>query len=106
MIGAVLLFAFAALGSKVLLGLAIVYVFIPEARECSRCDRDTAIVEAPRGLRTVFAWIRVQRRWCPGCGESFLARGTQPARLWVGPAAARPSAAATTGDHALLRRPQ
>lgn len=107
MIGAVLLFAFVALGSKVLLGLAIVYVFIPESRECSHCDRDTTIVEAPWGLRTIAARIRVQRRWCPACNESFVARGQRPARVWVGPVDARPSTTpAGTPDHALLRRPQ
>ena len=85
MIWAILAFAFAALGSKVLLGLWCVWAVLPPSeQECSRCDRFTTQIEPRRGLGTLFRWCRIQQRWCPSCGEHFLARGKQPPLLWVG----------------------
>lgn len=84
MIWAILGFAFAALGSKVLLGLWIVWVFLPAEPECSRCDGFTTRLEPRRGLRTLYRLCRVQQRWCPACGEDFLARGGHPPRVYVG----------------------
>ena len=106
MIWAILGFAFASLGSKVLLGLGVVYVFLPDERQCSRCDAETTVIESPRGLRTIAAWARVQSRWCPRCGETCLARGAPPPRLWVGrpDKDGAPPPAAT--PHAFERRPQ
>jgi hypothetical protein len=103
-IWAILAFAFAALGSKVLLGLAVVYGILPGPETCAACDGETTPVEVPRGVRALFAWLRVQYRWCPGCGESFLARAAQPPRLWVG----APKAGEPTPDlpQIAVRRPQ
>jgi len=83
-IWAILAFAFAALGSKVLLGLAIVYGILPGPESCARCDGATTPVEPVRGTRWLLGWLRIQYRWCPLCGEAFLARGPRPPRLWVG----------------------
>lgn len=80
----ILAFAFATLGSKVLLGLWIVWVVLPSEPECSRCDGFTTRLEPRLGLRTIYRWCRVQERWCPGCGEHFLARGDHPPRMYVG----------------------
>jgi len=83
-IWAVLAFSFAALGSKVLLGLWCVWLILPAEHECSRCDGFTTQIEPRRGLRTLYRWCRLQDRWCPSCGESFLARGKRPPELYVG----------------------
>ena len=87
----ILAFAFATLGSKVLLGLWIVWVFLPTEAECGRCDGFTTRLEPPRGLRTICRLCRIHRRWCPGCGESFLARGEHPPRIFVGAPHAPPA---------------
>ncbi|HEX6588036.1 MAG TPA: hypothetical protein VF039_03355 [Longimicrobiales bacterium] len=84
MIWAILAFGFAALGSKVLLSAWIIWIFLPSDVECGRCDGLTAQVEARRGLRTIHRWCRIQQRWCPACGEHFLARGQRPPRIFVG----------------------
>ena len=81
---AILAFGFVALGSKVLLGLAVVYGILPGADTCAACDGETTPVEPARGFRALFAWLRIQYRWCPHCGESFLARAAPPPRLWIG----------------------
>ena len=80
----ILAFAFATLGSKVLLGLWIVWVFLPTEPECSRCNGFTTLLEPRRGLRTFYRMCRIRHRWCPGCGEDFLARGGHPPRVYVG----------------------
>lgn len=80
----ILAFAFATLGSKVLLGLWIVWIFLPTEPECGRCDGFTTPLEPRRGLRTLYRWCRIQPRWCPCCGEHFLARGQNPPRIFVG----------------------
>ena len=84
MIGAILAFGFVVLGSKVVFGFAVVWGLLPGVESCSTCDGETTPVEAPRGLRALFAWLRIQSRWCPSCGESFLARGARPPMLYVG----------------------
>ena len=84
MIWAILGFGFAALGSKVLLSAWIIWIFLPSQPECSRCNGFTAQVEPRPGLRTMYRCCRIQQRWCPGCGEHFLARGAQPPRIYVG----------------------
>ena len=84
MLWAILAFAFATLGSKLLLGLWCVWVLLPAERECARCDGETTQIEARRGLRALYRWCRIQDRWCPNCGESFLARGAKPPLLFVG----------------------
>ena len=80
----ILAFAFATLGSKLLLGLWCVWAILPGQEECSRCDGFTTQIEPRRGLRTIYRWCRVQDRWCPRCDESFLARGSKPPEIFVG----------------------
>jgi len=84
MIWAVIAFGIAGLGSKVLLGLWCVWVVLPTEPSCARCDGFTTRIEARRGLRTLCRWCRIHERWCPGCGEHYLARGAQPPTLYVG----------------------
>ena len=84
MLFAVLAFGFVALGSKVILGFWAVWILLPAERECARCDGFTTQVEPRRGLRTVYRWCRIQDRWCPGCGEHYLARGRRPPEIFVG----------------------
>ena len=106
MIWAILGFGFVALGSKVILGFWAVWLLLPAERECSRCDGFTTSIEPRRGLRTLYRWGRIQQRWCPACGEHFLARGAPPPLLYVG--AARDGDVTPVGpsSQTLVRRPQ
>ena len=81
---AIIAFAFATLGSKLLLGLWCVWAILPADPQCSRCDGFTTQIETRRGLRTIYRLCRIQDRWCPGCGESYLARGRRPPEIYVG----------------------
>lgn len=103
MTGLIVLFGLATLGSKVLLGLAMVYLFLPDSDRCCRCDGLTAGLQSPRGLRRIAAWMRVQSRWCPHCGERFLARRRRPPLLWVGEAASPPDHPVTVHSRMLSR---
>ena len=96
---AILAFAFATLGSKVLLGSWIVWLLLPGEHECSRCDGFTTLLEPRRGLRTIYRWCRIQDRWCPSCGERFLAKGRRLPELYVGePSKTRPRTNAPSGS--------
>ena len=106
MFWAILAFAFAALGSKLMLGLWCVWLVLPEGTECSRCDAFTTQLEPPQGLRRVYGWCRIQQRWCPSCGEHFLARGNRPPLLWVGTPDDATTPAPVDRPQTLVRRPQ
>lgn len=106
LIGAIIAFGFVALGSKVILGFIAVYALLPEADVCSRCDGETTRIEVPAPLRAITEAVRVQSRWCPRCGESFLARGPRPPRLWVGAPERQPGPPPTKPTQVLVRRPQ
>ena len=99
-------FWIAGLGSKVLLGFWCVWLVLPTEPECSRCDGFTTRIEARRGLRTLYRWCRIQDRWCPRCGEHFLARGAPPPELYVGEWAATDDPEPVTPPHTLVRRSQ
>ena len=72
----VLLFAFFAVGIKVVLAVAVVY------------DGETVSLRPSPWLRTAYGLARLHRRWCPLCGERQLSRGPRGARVWVGTSAA------------------
>jgi hypothetical protein len=84
MMWVILGFAVATLGSKVLLGMWCIWALLPAEQECARCDGETTQIESARGLRALYRWCHIQNRWCPRCGESFLARGKRPPEIYVG----------------------
>lgn len=84
MLADVLLFAFFALGVKVVLAAVVLYGLLPKGGNCARCDGDTTPVLRGMPARAVYALLRIERRWCPSCGELFTARRGREPRLWVG----------------------
>lgn len=68
------LFAFSTIGSKLVLGLWLIYLLLPENGQCPNCDGSTVAVRDPAGLGWLARLCRVQRRWCTGCGRPHLAR--------------------------------
>ena len=68
------LFFFVLLGSKIVLGLAAVYMLLPRDAECSICNAETLPIEHPRGTDRVLRWLRLQRRWCMECRRESLTR--------------------------------
>jgi hypothetical protein len=71
-----LLFLFIAVGAKLWLALAMIYLLFPADQRCNNCDEETLLMQPSRASR----WIAVlclgtlQRRWCPACGWEGYAR--------------------------------
>lgn len=90
------LFFFLALGAKLGLALAMIYLLFPSDRTCNRCDGETLLLQLSRPNH----WLSrlclgtLQRRWCPGCGWEGYARSAAPASL-PSPAPGRPAAPRT-----------
>lgn len=68
------LFFFVLLGSKILLGLMVVYLLIPRDASCTLCDAELLPIEHPRGTGRLLALFRLQRRWCMECQRESLTR--------------------------------
>jgi hypothetical protein len=70
------LFIFLAMGAKLLLALAMIYLLLPSDRRCNHCDGDTLLMQAGRSGRFLARLCggTVSRRWCPACGWEGLAR--------------------------------
>jgi hypothetical protein len=45
----------------------------------------------------MYRCCRIQDRWCPACGERFLARAQHPPRIFVGSGREEPRAAGPVG---------
>lgn len=77
-----LLFFFLAFGSKIVLATAMIYLLLPNDRNCAECDEVTLLVRTNRIGRIGFAlsFGFVQWRWCPRCGNEGLARRPPPIR--------------------------
>jgi hypothetical protein len=71
-----LLFAFIAVGSKLLLALLTIYLLLPADRRCDRCDGETLPLRMGVTGRAMGRLLRRHfgRRWCPSCGWSGYAR--------------------------------
>lgn len=82
-----LVFVLATIGVKVLLALVAIYYLLPADRRCTACDSETLPLVTGRGLRMVYGMLRLQKRWCPGCGRVDLARQDKQPRIFVGPVA-------------------
>lgn len=67
-------FAFVTLGVKLVLAVAVVYALFPADRRCPRCDAETLRLVTGRGFVRLGRLVHVARRWCPSCGDSYLAR--------------------------------
>ena len=74
MIANLILFAFAGIISKILLGCIAVWMLFPSDPECPACDADTVPLQDPAGLGMAYRVFRIQRRWCARCGEEYHAR--------------------------------
>lgn len=70
------LFFFIAVGAKLVLALLMIYLLLPTDRRCGECDEETLLLEGHRLVRFVTraAPFRLQRRWCPRCGDESFAR--------------------------------
>lgn len=68
------LFFFVLLGSKILLGVIVVYLLVPVEIECTICDAETLPLQHPRGTVLALRLLRLQRRWCMECRRESLAR--------------------------------
>jgi hypothetical protein len=68
------LFFFVLLGSKILLGVIVVYLLVPAEIECTICDAETLPLQHPRGTVVLLRLLRLQRRWCMECRRESLAR--------------------------------
>jgi len=71
-----LLYFFVAFGAKLLLAFVMIYLLLPNDRQCTQCDEETLLIQTNRAGRIGFALSlgRIQWRWCPRCGEEGLAR--------------------------------
>lgn len=71
-----LLFAFVAIGSKLILALVTIYLLFPAGRSCDQCDGETLPIRMGAVGRMVGRLLRrhLGRRWCPSCGWTGYAR--------------------------------
>jgi hypothetical protein len=87
------LFFFLAMGAKLLLALAMIYLLLPSDRCCNQCDEETMLLQLSRGNR----WLSrlcldtLQRRWCPACGWEGYARSLTSSHRTAPAAMGRPS---------------
>ena len=65
---------FVLLGSKVLLGVVVVYLLIPRDVSCTLCDAETLPLQHRWGTVFLLRLLGLQRRWCMECGREALTR--------------------------------
>jgi len=80
----VALFVFFALGAKVALAAAVLYLLLPRRERCACCDGETVATRPHRSVGWLMRAARLESRWCPACGQTELARGDRDHRVWVG----------------------
>jgi hypothetical protein len=88
-----ILFFFVALGAKLLLALATIYLLFPTERGCVGCDHDTLLVR-PEMIGRMLERVsrgRLQWRWCPHCRWEGWTRVLPAARAAVSSPASRKS---------------
>ncbi len=83
------LFWFVLLGSKVLLGIVVIYQLLPKDRHCATCDAEILPLESPRIITRVLRVMRIQRYWCIECDRQSLGRPL-PSRRRLDGASPRP----------------
>lgn len=60
--------------SKIILGIIVCWMLMPQDAECPACDAPLLPLAAPRGRRRLFRLLRLQRRWCMECGTALIGR--------------------------------
>jgi hypothetical protein len=65
---------FVLLGSKFLMGMAAVYLLLPEDPRCNLCDAELLMLATPSGVTGMFRLLRLERRWCMECRRESLCR--------------------------------
>jgi hypothetical protein len=60
---------------RVALVLGIVWLLVPMRAQCPRCSDSTFPLVSPRPMRV----LRLQRRWCLGCGWTGVSKSVQRA---------------------------
>ena len=80
---------FVLLGSKILIGVIVIYLLIPRDAACTLCDAELLPLQHARGTHRLLRLLRLQRRWCMECRRESLTRrvelpvADQPAPLPV-----------------------
>jgi hypothetical protein len=77
---------FVLLGSKILLGMVVVYMLLPTERECAICDAELLTVAVSGPARLLLAVLRLERRWCMECRRDSLARRSRLREVRAGTA--------------------
>ncbi len=85
----VALFWFVLLGSKLLLGLVVIYQLLPKDRQCAVCNAELLPLMSPTLVARMLRVARVQRYWCMECDRQSLGR-PQPLRRRADSGALRP----------------
>ena len=65
---------FVLLGSKIVLGVVVVYLLLPRDATCVICDAETLPIQHARGTGRVLRVLRLHRRWCMECERETLSR--------------------------------
>jgi hypothetical protein len=68
------LFWFVLLGSKLLLGIIVIYQLLPKDRQCATCDAEILPLASPRLVTRLLRLARIQRYWCIECDRQSLGR--------------------------------
>ena len=89
MIPTLALFWFVLLGSKLVLAAVVIYMLLPDDRECAICNAETLPIEEPRAIRPFMRLMRVQRYWCVECDRESIGRPRKLSRS-TGSVALRP----------------
>lgn len=71
-----LIFFFVTVVAKLILAAVMIYLLLPTDRRCSDCDEETLLLEDHLIVRLAMRFTpgRLQRRWCPRCGEEAFCR--------------------------------
>jgi hypothetical protein len=68
------LFWFVLLGSKLVLGIVVIYLLLPKDRACATCDAELLPLVSPQPMSRLLRLLRIQRYWCIECNRQSLGR--------------------------------
>lgn len=75
---ALLVFLFGAVISKLAIAAVVIYYLVPREDSCMICGERSLPLRASSWAQGFARLLRLQRRWCPGCGHVALARRPEP----------------------------